>query len=81
MGVRVGAIWALIGFAVQCVIALLTQASVREGLTKALVHYFLWGAIGFLVGTVAQRAIEDSFRNMVQQRRAERENQQAETTE
>jgi hypothetical protein len=81
VGLRIGAIWALIGFAVQCVIAILTHASLQEGLSKALVHYFLWGAVGFLVGTVAQRAIEDSFQKMARQRQARAETGESETSQ
>lgn len=80
MGVRIGAIWALIGFAVQCVIAMLTQMSLQEALTRALVHYFLWGTVGFVVGTVAQRAMEDSFRNTVKQQQAQKQTDKPESS-
>lgn len=63
MGWRVAAAWALIGFASQCFLAAAQDYGMSRGFEQAMIHYVAWGAAGYLVGTVCQRIIEDSFRD------------------
>lgn len=73
MGWKVGAAWALIGFAGQCVVALLHRSPVAEGLARALVHYVAFGVGGIVVGTLTEYAIADGVRARVQkEKEAER---------
>lgn len=62
MGWRIAATWALLGFASQCVLAVLKGLDLVTGLEHALLHYLGWGAAGYVVGTITGRIIEDSFR-------------------
>lgn len=63
MGRRVAAAWALLGFSSQCVIAAFTNLNLVTGFERAMIHYLVWGLAGFVVGTVCEKIIEDSFRN------------------
>ncbi len=62
MGRRVAAAWALIGFACQCFLALGHNLDLVTGLNLAMIHYFAWGLAGYLVGSIAERFIEEAFR-------------------
>lgn len=31
----------------------------------ALIHYIVWGCLGYLVGTVTQRLVESSYENYI----------------
>ena len=63
MGWRVAAAWSLLGFAGQCFLAVLKNLDLVEGFEQAIVHYVAWGVAGYLVGMIAERIIEESFRN------------------
>ncbi|MBX9653810.1 hypothetical protein K2Y11_09365 [bacterium] len=63
MGWRIAAAWALLGFAGQCFLAVQRNLSLVDGFQHAIVHYMAWGVAGFLVGTITERIIEESFRN------------------
>ncbi|MBY0589380.1 hypothetical protein K2X85_19565 [bacterium] len=66
MGRRVAAAWALIGFACQCFLGLLHHPDLVTGLQNAMIHYLAWGLTGYFVGTIAERFIEEAFRQRYQ---------------
>jgi hypothetical protein len=55
----VAAVWALIGFAVQCLLAIVEGASLERAMLFALMHWLLWGCAGLLAGWVACRVVRD----------------------
>lgn len=73
MGGRLAAGWALIGLAAQCFIAIAERSSFDEGLIRALVHYAMWGLAGWIVGSVVERAIDESFRRLLDHDRRDAE--------
>jgi hypothetical protein len=62
VGRRVAAAWALIGFACQCFLGLLHHLDLVAGLQNAMIHYLAWGVAGYMVGSIAERFIEEAFR-------------------
>lgn len=66
MGWRLGAGWALIGFAAQCFLSLVAGEPFASGMKSAMVHYAAWGIAGFLVGAVMEGILEDAFRRIVE---------------
>jgi hypothetical protein len=62
VGRRVAAAWALIGFACQCFLAIQHHLDLVAGLQLAMIHYLVWGLAGYLVGSIAERFIEEAFR-------------------
>lgn len=60
VGWRMASTWALIGFAAQCLLAVVDRRSLADGVQRALFHYLAWGAIGFLVGSAIERVIDES---------------------
>ena len=63
MGIRVAAAWALIGLAVQCVLACLADWNFETGVRVCLVHFCLWGIAGFVAGSLAEWVMEESTQN------------------
>jgi hypothetical protein len=61
-----GALWALIGFVAQCLIATVKRQPMESALAMALVCYALWGAAGFVAGTLVRRAAEMDFERHVE---------------
>jgi hypothetical protein len=67
VGRRMASTWALIGFAAQCLLAVVDQRSLADGVQRALFHYLAWGVVGFLVGSVVERVIDESVESYARQ--------------
>lgn len=61
MAGRVAAIWACLGLAARCAVALAEGEPFGDAIMPALGHYVAWGIAGFGAGWLAERLVEDAL--------------------